>query len=76
MSRPDGVAPEGGGRRLGRRLLVLAVGLAAAAVIVWVLFNHVFPWVDTLIDDPVLGALSASAWTSTASGPVGPITAT
>lgn len=41
------------------RIIKVVLGLALAAVIVWLLFTIVFPWVDrTLITDPTLEARS------------------
>ena len=41
-----------------RRAVTILVLLAAVAVVVWLLFAYVFPWVDrTFVSDPVLGAV-------------------
>lgn len=38
--------------------LRILVGLLVAAVVVWLLFTIVFPWVDgQLLDDPTLAGL-------------------
>jgi hypothetical protein len=41
-----------------RRLLRILVLLVLAAAVVYVLFEHVFPWVDAQVDDPAVGATS------------------
>lgn len=39
------------------RVLKVVVGLIVAAAVVWLLFNHIFPWVDrNLVEDPTLDA--------------------
>lgn len=41
------------------RPLKIVLAIVLAVVVVWVLFNYVFPWVDrTLITDPTLDAQS------------------
>ena len=41
------------------RAAKVVLGILLAIVVVWVLFNYVFPWVDrTLITDPTLDAQS------------------
>lgn len=39
-----------------RRVLRVVVLVLVAAAIVALLFGVVFPWVETLVDDPTLGA--------------------
>jgi hypothetical protein len=38
----------------------VAVGLVVAVAVVWLLFNYVFPWVDTKLADPSLDAAPAT----------------
>lgn len=55
--RPAGPQPPGRRRRSGVvRVLRAAVVVAIVAVVLWVLFTVVFPWVEVLLDDPTLGA--------------------
>lgn len=52
-----GDRPEGGRRSpSGRRILRVVVLVLVAVVVVALLFGVVFPWVETLVDDPTLGA--------------------
>ena len=42
------------------RALKIVVGLAVAVIVVWLLFEHVFPWVDeNFFADPTLEAAPA-----------------
>ncbi len=45
-----------------RRAVLLVLGLVAIAVVVYLLFTIVFPWVDqTFVSDPVLGTPGPAA---------------
>lgn len=44
------------------RALKIVVGIVVAAAVVWLLFEHIFPWVDrTFITDPTLESAPAPA---------------
>ena len=44
----------------GRRAVRIVVAVALLVVAVWLLFVVVFPWVDRVLNDPVLGATAGA----------------
>ncbi len=38
----------------------LLIGVVLAAVVVWLLFTEVFPWVDTWLNPPTMEASTSS----------------
>jgi hypothetical protein len=47
----------------GRRAVRIVVAVALLVVAVWLLFVVVFPWVDRVLNDPVLGATAGAVAT-------------
>lgn len=42
------------------RALKIVIGIVVAVVVVWLLFNYIFPWVDrTFVADPTLESAPA-----------------
>jgi fatty acid desaturase len=55
-------------QRRGVRLLRALVILVVALVVLWLLFFHVFPWVERYLEDPTIGALATAALTAAGRG--------
>jgi len=63
--RHESIAQDGSARTprpAGRLLRVLGL-LVLAVVVLWVLFFHVFPWVERNLSDPTLGSTHVSSMT-------------
>jgi predicted secreted protein len=56
VSADEGGAPAGRRAPKGRRWLRVVLWTVVVAVVVVVLFTTVFPWVESMTQDPTLGA--------------------